>query len=106
MAEKRSAFAPKRDICAFCSGTGWANQRDAWNDDAQATVRQNLPGVVPCLCTQGHARQAAYQKAVDHNCENQRVNFGNNWREDYRMWTEKAFDAINEKVEKVQEELF
>lgn len=29
----------------------------------------------------------------------------NNQREDYRLWTEKAFDAINAKVEKVQEGL-
>jgi len=105
MPEKKSPFAPKREVCAFCSGTGWANQRDIWSDAAQATVRQMLPGVVPCLCTQGHQRRPAYQKAVDDNCEQMRLSFGNNWREDFKLWTDKALAAMNP-VEKRESLLF
>lgn len=105
MPEKKSPFAPKRDICSYCSGTGWAFKRDIWSDELQRTITQNLPGVVPCLCTKGHGRQAAYQKGVDCNAENQRVNFGNDWREDYQVWADKALEAINPKIEREQEPL-
>lgn len=105
MAERKSPYAPDRVVCAYCRGTGWANQRDVWDDDVQRTAIQRIPGVVPCLCTQGHHRQDAYQKSVEHNCENLRKGLGNNWRDEYKVSMAAEIERLNPKAEREQEPL-
>lgn len=97
MLGKRSSFAPDRIVCAYCRGTGWANQRDVWDEETQRTTVQVIPGVVPCLCTQGHNRFAAYQKATEHNTEEMRKCLGNNWRDEYKVSMAAELERLNPK---------